>query len=163
MLHRKYIILIFASWGREREGKKSSTIQRQIMILTRTSDRMIANFIAESVKKLAETDSNSTYYMELDDDLALYVGWGHGFDPDDSQVFHSKSDPDCAVCVKLAEWNPVDIDYEWMYMPYDTKTGDVDDNECSVGPTTDYRGLANWFITKYHSVRDEIFNGTLKI
>ena len=161
MLHRKYIILIFASWGREREGKKSSTIQRQIMILTRTSDRMIANFIAESVKKLAETDSNSTYYMELDDDLALYVGWGHGFDPDDSQVFHSKSDPDCVVCVKLAEWNPVDIDYEWMYMPVYTN-GEVYDTDSSIGLMTDYRRLANELLHEYDVIREKLNSGELK-
>ena len=125
------------------------------------TDTMLQHFIAESAKKLAETDSNSTYYMELDNDLAVYVGWGHGFDPDDGQVFHSKSDPDCAVCVKLAEWNPADIDYEWMYMPV-YANGEVYDTDSAIGPMTDYRKLANWLLHEYDVVREKLNSGELK-
>lgn len=127
------------------------------------TDTMLQNFIAESVKKLADTDSNSTYYMQLDNDLAIYVGWSSGFDPDDKYIIHSKSDPDCGICVKLAKWNPADIDYEWMDMPWDSKTEEVDDNETSVGPTTNYRKLANWFLKKYESVKVDLDCGKLTI
>lgn len=124
--------------------------------------REIAKFIKDAVKNLSSTDSSSTYYLKLDDDFAIYVGWSVGFEPDDTDdCFHLKSQPEYRLCAKVAEWNPFDIDYEWMYMPLDVKTEEVWDNEITFSINSNYYLDAKWLNQNYREMRKALKEGKI--
>ena len=124
--------------------------------------REIAKFIKNAVKELSSTDRSSTYYLQLDDDFAIYVGWSGGFEPDDTDdYFHSKSQPEYCLCAKVAEWNPFDIDYEWMYMPWDVETDEVWDNETTLSINGNYHLDAKWLNKEYRAMRKALKEGKI--
>lgn len=52
----------------------------------------IKQFLKDSIKTLTTTDYTCCKF-NLDSDMALFVGWSDGFDPEDEYVIHSKEEP----------------------------------------------------------------------
>ena len=123
----------------------------------------IAKFLEDSVRELKENDGSTTFYRQFDSRLALYVGYSGGFDDNDVFVIHSRSEPEYAICTKIAEWNPASIDYEWMYMPWEVDTQEVYDCETSISPNEDYSDLAKRIVETYEEICEWLDQGKLTI
>ena len=119
----------------------------------------IAEFIKSATKELYATDSNSTYYYQLDNEFAIYVGFSCGFDEEDEFCLHSRSDKEYGICAKVAEWNPTNLEYEWLNMPWNPKTFEVYDNEIAISPNEDYNRIAALLLLDYDESRELLDNG----
>lgn len=135
------------------------------MVLFNNTDIMTAKelskFLKASANEMYKEDNNSTYFQKLDADFGIYVGWNNGFEEDDEYCLHSKSQPSYGVCVKVAEWNPADIDYMWLNMPWSVETGDVWDNEITINENTDYYAVAKDMLKTYRSMRKYLDKGEI--
>ena len=117
----------------------------------------LAKRIKDAVQDLFKTDDATTYKFQLDGDLAIYVGWSSGFDPEDSDLCHSKSQPEYCINVKIAEnAYGIDIDYPWVCMPWDKESGEVYDTDCCISSDTDYRSTAKWLLDSYKDIRQKL-------
>lgn len=123
--------------------------------------REITKFIKDAVKDLYPTDRNATWYLRLDDDFAIYVGWSGGFDKNDELALHSSSLPEYCLCAKVAEYRPWDVDYEWMYMPWSVETGEVWDNETTIAPKSNIYSIAVWLNKEYRAMRKALREGEI--
>lgn len=123
--------------------------------------KKIEKFIRNAVRDLSATDSSSTYYLQLDADFAVYVGWSAGFDPKDEGLIHSQSQPGYCICSKVAEWNPGDIDYGWMFMPWYRDTGEVWDNEVTISTDENFYETARWLNKNYRGMRKALRDGEI--
>lgn len=92
---------------------------------------------AQKAVKDLQGGSNSTYYHYLGDatcktgKMYLVIGWSGGFEKEDHKD-NPNADGEYRICMKLA-YNCDDLQYDFesdWEMPYDEKTGDVDDT-CS--------------------------------
>ena len=119
----------------------------------------IAKFLESATKELYATDGNSTYYYQLDNEFAIYVGFGCGFDEEDEFCLHSRSEKEYAICAKVAEWNPSNLEYEWLNMPWNPKTFEVYDNEIAISPNEDYNRIAAYLLLDYDESRELLDNG----
>jgi hypothetical protein len=109
----------------------------------------------EAVQEMRRTHEYTTYWWCLDDDdkgntWAIVLGWADGFEEDHDD---NNLDGTWRICAKLAyqPWNSAmqcDYDVDWL-MPYDDKTGEVDDNEISIYPNTDLAGVIEWLLKHY--------------
>lgn len=122
--------------------------------------RKLASLIKSYVKDLASTDSSVTYRIPLNDELAVYVGWGGGFDKNDETAIHSKSQPEYCICVKVAE-NAYPYLWDDAYMPWDKVTGEVYDTDSSVSVDQNYYGLAQWLNQSYREIKKLLKKGEL--
>lgn len=124
--------------------------------------REIAKFIKKAVEDLSLSSVVKTYYLKLDNDFAIYVGWCGGFDPnDDSEYYHSNANPDYCLCAKVAEWNPASIDYEWMYMPWDVNTNEVWDSETTLTRYDDIYLVAKYLNEDYRAMKKALAKGEI--
>ena len=123
--------------------------------------RVVAKFIKNSVKDMVENDNSSTYYIQLDDNFAICVGWCEGFDENDETCLHSKSEPNYCACVKVCEYNPWDMDYSYLCMPWYKDSEEVYDNELAIGPDEDYYDTAKWMLNCYRDMRKLLANGEI--
>lgn len=140
---------IFASRNKQTElNKKHSDIMKALDKIIKE----ISEFIKSSTEEMVREDNNATYFKKLDNDFGIYVGWGSGFDESDEYALHSRENPEYCACVKIAEWNPCDIDYEFLNMPWNTDDMEVWDNEVSISPNTDYDRLALDLIGEYQKM-----------
>jgi hypothetical protein len=79
----------------------------------------ILQFIKESVKRL-DKDECRCCRFDLDNELAIFVGWSDGFDKDDTTVIHLKGISDYAIEVGVKIRRDYDdADYEWLRFPAD--------------------------------------------
>lgn len=113
----------------------------------------LAVWLRDRVESLAEMDDDTTYHYKLDNDLAIYVGWGDGFDSDDECGIHSKKQPTYCICVKIAEYNPCDLTWDGAYMPWYTDDGEVYDTDTSISPNEDYGAFAEYILREYKKIR----------
>lgn len=101
--------------------------------------------------------SNGTYWWYLstdenDNDWAIVLGWSDGFgEPNEIDDCVKEN---CRLCVKLA-YQPCkslmrEYDIDWT-MPYNEETGEVDDNEISIYPDTDLKGIIDELLKCYES------------
>lgn len=119
----------------------------------------IAKFLEEATNELYAADGNSTYYYQLDNEFAIYVGFNGGFDEEDEFCLHSRSDKGYAICTKVAEWNPTNLEYEWLNMLWNPNTQEVYDNEMTISPNADYNRIAALLLFDYDDARELFDNG----
>ena len=108
-------------------------------------EKMI-KFFKESIAKEKENEDGCTYWQTLDvidgKEFAIVLGWQDGFDTEDGYE----------LCMKLAylPTNSLMSEYsvDWL-MPYDEKTGDVDDTEICVGNGENIEEDINWLLKCY--------------
>ena len=138
-------------------NKKNIVTQKNIM--------KIADFLEESAKWLKEhDDEGGCCHFNLSSDLALYVGWSDGWDPEDETVIHSKSDPSWAIDAAVKVRNDYDCaDFDLLDFPY-YEDGEVWNNSLSIDPKQTrrgFRGDAKWFLETFVSMTNAYNRGEL--
>lgn len=114
-----------------------------------------------AIKYMAETKSGGVYYWPLGvdnrgNDWAIVLGWNDGFDLEEKDEY---SDGEWRLCVKLA-YQPgnslMQCDYNWDWlMPYDEKTGDVDDTEFYLRPGVNTKEIIYYMLKWYSEYEKE--------
>lgn len=119
-----------------------------------------AAFIKESVECLLSQERGCCH-IRLTANTQLAVGWENGFDPKDSSVIHSKSEPTWCICVgvKALEGDDMKTDFEYLTTPYvadgDDK-GEVFSNlEMPLSHEDDYEKTFEYLIGEYVSLLKE--------
>lgn len=117
-------------------------------------------FIKESVEWLLSQERGCCH-IRLTENTQLAVGWENGFDPKDSSVIHSKSEPTWCICVgiKALEGDDMKTDFEYLTTPYvadgDDK-GEVFSNlEMPLSHEDDYEKTFEYLIGEYVSLLKE--------
>ena len=115
----------------------------------------------KAVEELVQTkDKGITYFWELgtvgDERRGIVLAWQDGYEPDNTGSRYA--DGECRICAKLA-CQPVnslmqEYDIDWL-MPYDEKTGFVDDNEITVDGDTD--AVIDWLLKCYEPYQNRKF------
>ena len=119
-----------------------------------------AAFIKESVEWLLSQECGCCT-IRLTANTQLAVGWENGFDPKDSSVIHSKSEPTWGICVgiKSIDGDDLKTDFEWLTTPYAAdgdNEGEVFSNlETSISPEEDYEKTFEYLIGEYGSLLKE--------
>lgn len=142
-----------------------------------TKERLIS-FFYTYVTCLMISDDDTTFHFKLDDDLAIFLGWGGGFDDKDSETdynfIHSKKDATYCICTKIAKYNPCDLTWDGAYMPWYTDDGEAYDTETAlfvkqqdgeylVSPNEDYEQIADWLLKDYEEIRKLLNDGKLTL
>jgi len=127
------------------------------------TSKELAKFIETSVMRLIMTDDDTACKKILDEDFAVYVGWGAGFDENDETAIHSKKQPTYCICVKIAE-NIPNFTWEDAYMPW-YKDGEVYDTDCSLYAikTDGFYSVAKWLLSEYRNIRKLYKNDILRL
>jgi len=105
----------------------------------------------KQAKFIAENPEYTSAY-ELDFGLCIAMGFEDGFDPnyDDGDIVNPDY-PSAHLCMKVCEYKPYDLDFEYLNMPYNEETGDVWDTDISVS----YDGInstVDWLIDEYYEI-----------
>lgn len=111
----------------------------------------IAKFIKESVEWLQEEQQGCCRY-ELDDHLAIYVGWSAGYGKEKrDDVIQAKDNPDWGINVGIKVWTSdyMQTDYDFLNFPYRDKDGEVWDMGMSVEPNDNYEHIADDLLDWY--------------
>ena len=113
-----------------------------------------------TVTDMRETHENGTYYWPLRTDSnnnhwAFVLGWSDGFDENEKDDYTKDT---YRLCAKLAyqPHNRVmqsDYDVDWD-MPYDEKTGEVDNTGIAFYPDTNIKEAFNWLLECYEKYKD---------
>lgn len=114
----------------------------------------IKQFIKDSIEWLVDQDMGCAT-LELDDKLAICVGWLDGYDENDEDVIHSKEEPKFAINAGIKVYTSDDMrtDYEFINSPY-YDNGEVVSTDVSIKPNADLDALADYFIKEYESMKD---------
>jgi len=116
------------------------------------SRNAVAEFISDSVESLEDGFTGTCRYP-LDNDLALYVGWSDGFEPDNGHDGYE-------ICAKIGTthetlWS----DYDFIDMPQSTINGEVWDTDISNPTSAD----ASWFINQYNEIKNAVDRGEVTV
>ena len=94
-------------------------------------------------------------------EMYIVMGWNGGFDEDDTQ--NPYADGEYRICTKLAyNCDSLQCDYEFDWeMPYDEKTGDVDDTDTEYSEPNDVLWqIEHWQeLYRLSFVKDSSFQG----
>ena len=120
----------------------------------------IAEFLKNAIKELTTTDYTCTWY-DLDKDLAIFVGWTEGYDPEDTDYIHSENDPSYVIASKIASTHEyMKTDLDWLVQPY-YEDGEVWDTEITLNNNSNFTEDADWFIKSYKDIREALDRGEL--
>lgn len=114
----------------------------------------IAKFIEESVKWLL-TEKQGCCRYQLDNHLAIFVGWSAGYgDEKRDDVIQDEDALDWGIDVGLKVWTSdyMQTDYDFLNFPYDDE--DVWDMGLSVAPNANYNHLAASMLRWYIEVKE---------
>lgn len=115
----------------------------------------------EGLKTAAKNDEAvaiSWFNGTKDKPFAIIGGWADGFADDYADILClSKTDPNYAMCVKIAinEGPYAYTDFELMNMPYDEETGEVDDTEVALEWDDDSEEAARWLLCEWERIMKE--------
>lgn len=117
--------------------------------------KTLAEEIKSAVEWLKEEDCGCVT-LKLNGTLAVCVGWGDGFDPDDKTAIHSKTEPTWAICAAIKAWGSDDLgtDLDWISAPY-YEDGSVYDTEMSIYPDDKYYiWVATNFLNEFDTLKE---------
>lgn len=113
---------------------------------------------------IAEPGSCGTYVFKFETDnlnriWALVMAWQDGFE-EVAGGFPCQYKTE-RICMKVG-WKPTnaplsDYDIDWM-MPYDSKTGEVDDSEMSLSVEEDFDEAYDWMIKSFEDYKANYFD-----
>ena len=119
--------------------------------------------LADWIKGLKEDAKNDLFYSiawfgpTAGSPYSIIAGWQKMFKDDYSDLFCcSKSQPEYVLCIKVAENNGpyAYTDFEIMNMPYDSKTGDVDDTCIPLEWDDNPECAAEFFMHEWERIMD---------
>ena len=128
-------------------------------IVTEKNIKKVADFLKESCDYF-KNQGEGCCHLNLNDDLALYVGWSDGYDMADEDIIKSKEGQrqngswTCgwAVNAGVKVRNDFDCaDYDMLNFPY-YEDGEVADTGLSMRPNQsrrEYRKDARWFLESF--------------
>lgn len=124
----------------------------------------LAKFIKDSVEKLQTTDYTNCKY-NLDEDLAVFVGWSDGYDTEPTKdEIGSEKCPTCRVNAIIAVRNDVDwSDLDTLTIPYYTHDGEVYQCQFTVAKQNDYTYLADSLLKAYNEIKELLASGELTL
>lgn len=127
-------------------------------------DSKLANFIKDSVEKLQTTDFTNCKY-NLDEDLAVFVGWSDGYDTEPTKdEISSEKCPTCRINAIIAVRNEADwSDLDTLTIPYYVHDGDVFNCQYTVSPSEDYIYLAGSLLKAYSEIKELLASGELTL
>lgn len=133
-------------------------------IVTKENIKRIADFLQDSIPWLKETDAGCCHF-NLSDDLALYIGWSGGWDPEDDSVIHSETEPEFAIDAAVKVRNDADCaDFEYLNFPWYKDDGDCWNNSLAPSPKytrRDFRSDARWFLETFVAITNAYKKGIL--
>ena len=114
----------------------------------------IAKFIENSVNTLMEGHYTCCKY-DLDEDLAIFVGWSDGYDGEDiseDELYLEKS-PTWRINVGIKVRNDYDwTDFDYLDFPWYPDTGEVWDTGVTINKDEDYNQVADWMVKSYPEI-----------
>lgn len=121
--------------------------------------KKLASQLKENINCLWENKCGCCHWHLLTDDKgrrwSIVVGWSYGFGEDEDGYF---SDGAWQICSKIAyqeKDNAMQTDFDLDFtMPYDEKTGEVDDTCSAVSRSEDYNRLAEDLLKAFKRVTD---------
>lgn len=118
------------------------------------TETFIAKWLENSVNWLIDNQEGCGTF-NLDDRLAICVGWSAGYDKDDEGIIHANDDPTYAVVAAIKVWTSDDMrtDLDFINAPYDDN-GEVADIGITISPNEDYDTLARYFLKAYRDIED---------
>ena len=114
----------------------------------------LAKEIKSAVEWLKEEDCGCVT-LKLNGTLAVCIGWSDGFDPDDTSVIHSKTEPTYSICAAIKAWDSDSLrtDFDWIDVPH-YEDGSVYDTEISISPNENYEWLATNFLNEFDTLKE---------
>jgi hypothetical protein len=115
----------------------------------------VAKFIKESVEWLVEEQQGCCRY-QLDDHLAIYVGWSAGYGKEvRNDIIQAKDDPDWGINVGIKVWTSdyMQTDFDYLNFPYEAD-GEVLDMSVGVEPNDNYETIAETMMKWYDDVKE---------
>ena len=120
----------------------------------------ILKFIKDSVEHLQDLQEGCSTY-ELDDHLAVCVGWSAGYGKEKrNDVIQAKDDLDYGINVGIKVWTSdaaMLTDYDWINFPYE-EDGEVLDLGFGVSPNENFENLTKLILKCYDEVKDLTLN-----
>lgn len=120
----------------------------------------IENFVKESVKWLCEEQEGCCTY-ELDDHLAVCVGWSAGYGNEKrDNIIQAKDNLDYGINVGIKVWTSdaaMLTDYDWINFPYE-EDGEVLDLGFGISPNENFKNLTKLILKCYDEVKDLTLN-----
>jgi len=98
---------------------------------------------------VSDPDGGGCYTLELDNRLAVCVGWEDGFDPEDTPFGDGW---DIVTGIKVWTSDDMRTDYEWINSPF-YRGGDVWDTTTSIGKG-DGKSVAPWLLKEYEEMKN---------
>lgn len=119
------------------------------------SESEILKFLKDSVNTL-QTSDYTNCKLDLDDKLAIFVGWSAGFGNEkDNSIIQSESNPDWAICAGIKERNDVDwADYDSLSFVYDKNSGDPVVEDYTLSPDGNYTSIAKALADDYETLKE---------
>ena len=146
-------------------GETGYTIVEELKNLNEgVNTNELADFILKNVNEGLDFDGLA--YYELDDDLAVSIGWLEGYDPKDAEFGDIVTEDGYGLNVAITE-NPswyAYVDFDYLNQPYDEETGDVWDTMTTLSSKDANDGcksLADWLIEQYEEIRHALDKGEL--
>ena len=112
-----------------------------------------------AIQDMKETKCNGTYYWilgrdENNNNWAIVLGYADGFEEDEADEY---MDGTYRLCVKLAYQSnksimQCDYDIDWL-MPYDEKSGFVDNTEQPIYLDIDIEETIDWLLNCYSNYK----------
>jgi len=125
-----------------------------------TSD--LAKFIEEKVNTLMTTDYTNSKY-DLDNNLAVFVGWSDGYDDKDisDEDLYKEESPSWRINAGIKVRNDSDwADYDYLDFPW-YPDGEVWDTGVTIDKNTNYEDTARWLLKNYPNIVEAHNNGEI--
>lgn len=135
---------------------KKVNLSESILINLKESTASIsdlAKFIKEKVNTLMTTNYTNSKY-NLDDDLAVYVGWSDGYDTEEILDYdlYKEESPSWRINAGIKVRNDSDwADYDYLDFPW-YPDGEVWDTGVTINKNTDYEDVARWLLKNYPNI-----------
>ena len=156
------------TFGYAFEGRKimsKRNLSEAIKIKLEESEKSasdLAKFIEESVNDLMTTSYTNCKY-NLDEDLAVFVGWSGGYDDKDIGEYelYKEDSPTWRINVGIKVRNEADwADYDYLNFPW-YPDGEVWDTGVTVNKDEDYMKIAEWELENYPNIVKAHNNGEI--
>ena len=132
---------------------------RKIKSLTESySKNEIKNWLKASIDTMQADEEITICRYYMDDSFELCVYWGDGFDPNDSDVIHSKETPTYALVCGLKCRNDSEWDGAYLNSPFDPESNDLYTEDYTIEPNGNLDMLADWLIEDYEDMKLHVSN-----
>lgn len=154
------------TFGYAFEGRKvmnRKNLSESIMYSLKESNTNVNNlakFIEKSVNDLMTTNYTNCKY-NLDEDLAVFIGWSDGYDTKDilDNELYKEENPSWRINVGIKVRNDADwADFDYLNYPW-YSDGEIWDTGVTINKDEDYVKVAEWELENYPNIVKAHENG----